>query len=97
MKRVTLLLILLALIALSGCISTNTEVVEGTGAITYLALEGGFYGIVADDGERYDPINLPSEFKEDGLRVKFKGKMRDDLYSFHMWGNLIELINIEKL
>ena len=26
-----------------------------------------------------------------------KGRERDDLYSFHMWGKLIELIYIEKL
>jgi inhibitor of cysteine peptidase len=69
----------------------------GTGTITYLNFEGGFYGIVADNGKHYDPINLPSEYEESGLRVVFIGKVREDLVSFHMWGELIELISIKKL
>jgi len=45
---------------------------------------------VADDSKHYEPINLPSEFEKDGLRVKFKGKIRDDLVSFYMWESLIK-------
>ena len=86
MRSITLALMLVFFIILSGCISKNNDIVEGTGTMTYLNFEGGFYGIVADDGEHYDPTNLPSEFKVDGLRVKFKGKIRDDLVSFRMWG-----------
>jgi len=84
-------------IALFGYMLMNKEIVVETGTITYLDFEGGFYGIVADDGEHYDPINLPSEFKEDGLRVMFIGKIREDLGSFHMWGKIIELTSIKKL
>jgi len=97
MKRVALALILFFLIALSGCMLVEENIVEGTGTMKYLDFEGGFYGIVADDGQHYDPINLPSEFEEDGLRVSFRGKIRDDLASIHMWEKLIELIYIEKL
>jgi len=100
MRSINLLVMLLCIIilsGLSGCILKDKDIVEGTGTMTYLSFEGGFYGIIADDGEHYDPINLPSEFEEDGLQVKFKGKIRDDLASFHMWGHLIELIYIKKL
>ena len=97
MRYITFLLILLFCFALSSCISVDTGIVKGTGTIVYLNFEGGFYGIIADNGEHYDPINLPSEFKKDGLRVRFKGRIRDDLKSFHMWGDIIELIEIKKL
>jgi len=98
MRTLNLLEVLLfCLIILSGCVSNDYDIVEGKGTIIYLDIECGFYGIIADDGEHYDPINLPSEFEVDSLRVKFKGKIRDDLFSFHMWGTLIELIYIKKL
>ena len=45
--------------------------IDGNGTIHYEDLEGGFYGIMADSGERYLPINLNDTFKIDGLRVKF--------------------------
>ena len=93
-------LVLILCVAWSGYTCGGVDTVEGTGAIRYLEVEGGFYGIVADDGTNYDPINLSSdfsEFQEDGLRVTFKGKIRDDLDSLHMWGTIIELTALEKL
>jgi len=72
------------------------NLIEGTGTITYIGVEGGFYGIVTNK-YHYDPINLSSKFKEDGLRVKFKAKIRKDLYSIHMWGIIIELTYVKKL
>ena len=43
---------------------------SGNGTIVRRS-RGGFYGIVADDGERYLPADLPQEFRADGLRVRF--------------------------
>ncbi|MDI6889237.1 MAG: hypothetical protein QMC78_06105 [Methanocellales archaeon] len=59
-------------------------------------LEGGFYGIISDDGEHYDPLNLGPEFQEDGLRVWFKAKISENQTSVHMWGTIVEIISIEK-
>ena len=85
--------ILLA-VGLTGCVN---DYVHGTGTIQYNDFEGGFYGIVGDDGEHYDPINLPSEFEEDGLQVEFTLKILENMSSFHMWGTVVEIIKIEKL
>jgi len=68
-----------------------------TGTIQYINLEGGFYGIVDDDGNKYDPVNLQNEFQEDGLRVKFSFKVLTDTASMHMWGTLIELTDIQEI
>lgn len=70
---------------------------DETGTVQYIGLEGGFYGIVDDDGNKYDPVNLPDEYKEDGLQVKFSFKVLTDTASTHMWGTLIELTDIQKI
>jgi inhibitor of cysteine peptidase len=96
------ILLLVLTLAWSGCIAVK-PVVEGTGTIVYNDFEGGFYGIVADffipgyPINHLDPIYLPQEFKEDGLRVCFKVRLRPDLVSFHMWGIIVEILEINRL
>lgn len=68
-----------------------------TGTVRYLNFEGGFYGIVADNGEKYDPVNLPKEYKKDGLRVMFRVKEKKGMMGFHMWGRIVEVVKIERL
>ena len=70
--------------------------VHGKGTVKYMGFEGGFYGIAGDDGKNYDPINMPQEFKVDGLRVQFTANLTD-YGSFHMWGYVVELFSIESL
>ena len=55
--------------------------------------EGGFYGIIGDECSHYDPINLPQEYKVEGLQVRFSGDILD-IPTFHMWGAVIELSDI---
>ena len=100
MKKIALCImtILLITIALTGgCIGDEDTIVDKTGTVQYIDLEGGFYGIVDDDGNKYDPVNLPDEYKEDGLRVKFSGCILKDQVSIHMWGTLIELTDIQEV
>ncbi|VAX34664.1 hypothetical protein MNBD_NITROSPIRAE03-1102, partial [hydrothermal vent metagenome] len=33
--------------------------------VKWIPLEGGFYGLVAKDGRRFLPLNLPPEFRHD--------------------------------
>lgn len=67
------------------------------GTVRYLDFEGGFYGLVADDGEKYDPVNLPKEYKKDGLRVKFQVTEKKGMVGVRMWGKIAEVVKIEKL
>ena len=87
--------LVLLIVGLSGCVESN--IVIGKGEIRYIDLEGGFYGIVSEDDEHYDPVNLPLDFEEDGLRVGFKLKILENQSSFHMWGTIVEIIEIRKL
>lgn len=71
--------------------------IQTKGTVKYLSFEGGFYGIVGDDGKHYDPLNLPPEFRVDALRVRFTAIVTDPVVSFHMWGCIVKLVSIERL
>lgn len=94
-----ILIILLSILFLSSCKNQYPvdAKIETTATINYISLEGGFYGIVTEDGKHLDPINLKDEYKQNGLKVKLTYKERTDLASFHMWGRLIEIIEIRRI
>jgi hypothetical protein len=93
----------LDVIAVAGDNSNKTgsdrarDDINVTGTVVHVDLEGGFWGIIGDDGKRYDVANLPKEFRKQGLRVRFAGKVRPDRVSFHMWGVIVEVVSIEKI
>lgn len=70
--------------------------IRQNGIVRYLSFEGGFFGIAGDDGMNYDPINMPQEFKVDGLRVRFTANFTDYI-SYHQWGYVVKLVSIERL
>ncbi|RKZ02381.1 MAG: hypothetical protein DRQ10_00100, partial [Candidatus Hydrothermota bacterium] len=72
------------------------EIISTNGTVRYIPLEGGFYGIETDKGEKYLPFNLPDEFKKDGLRVWFKAKPKEAA-TFHMWGKPVEILEIKSI
>lgn len=71
--------------------------VNSTGTVRYIDLEGGFYGIIGDDGESYLPGNLDEAYQKDGLRVTFTGMMDENASNFYMWGVPITLISVRVL
>ncbi|HEX7319322.1 MAG TPA: hypothetical protein VF399_03060 [bacterium] len=79
-----------------ACHKLPPGAVQGTGTVKLLGLEGGFYGIVGDDGNNYDPLNLSDDFKIDGLKVQFVVRPAENQVSFHMWGKIVEVISIKK-
>jgi hypothetical protein len=95
-----LLLAFLGLLLIGFCsqsITRDSEIVSANGTIKYSNLEGGFYYIAGDDRRNYDPINLGAEFKQDGLRVRFRARVRTDMASVHMFGEIVEILEIGKL
>ena len=91
---ITIVLLSTIAVASAGC-GSRTEI-SGTGTVQFVTLEGGFYGIVGDDGHYYDPTNLSQELQEDGTRVRFTAERRD-VASAHMWGQVVELVEIERI
>ena len=71
------------------------DAVEILGIVTYQDLEGGFYAIDGLDGTKYDPIHLPESYRKDGLKVRIRAQPRPELMSIRMYGDIIEIIDIE--
>ncbi len=74
----------------------SPQVVTGTGTVVFIDLEGGFYGIVADDGERYLPLDLPADYEKDGLRVRFSADVVNDTATIQQWGTPVKIVEIER-
>ena len=79
----------------AGAAPAQVELVF-TGTVRRVAVEGGFFGVVADDGRKFNPTKLSKEYRTDGLRVVVRGKARPDLRSFQMWGQIIQVTDIRK-
>ncbi len=99
MERAMLICIIVMLPLFASCFDWREEnqKVSGEGTICYIMLEGGFYGIVDENGRHYDPLNLPKDFRIDSLRVYFEGELRREIATFHMWGVPLYITHIEKL
>jgi hypothetical protein len=70
------------------------DVISFKGRVVYRNFEGGFWGIISDDGQRYDPLVLPEQFQIEGLRVAGKVRRRNVAH-FHMWGTIVELVELK--
>lgn len=67
-----------------------------TGTVRHLRIEGGLFVIDAEDGARYNPLNLPAAFRVDGKQIEAVGRRRDDAVSIGMVGPIVELIRIRE-
>jgi hypothetical protein len=72
------------------------RLITGTGTIRYLRFEGGFYGLISDDGTKYN-VNVPYEYRNDGVRVWFRLRKRRHQISNRMWGINAEIIEMRAL
>jgi hypothetical protein len=65
------------------------------GFIKYVELEGGFFGIMTEDGAKYFPDYLGPEFKQDGLDVRVQALPQEQILGIQMWGTPIKILKIE--
>jgi hypothetical protein len=70
---------------------------EITGKVVFVDLSGGFWGIEAEDGRQYCPVNgIPSRFRKKGLQVSASISPAQSTGIF-MWGEYVNLKDISKL
>lgn len=74
--------------------SRTEESITFSGTATYVDLEGGFWGLVADDGTRYLPLNLPADAAlHEGQRVTAT-VVPVDVATIQMWGTPVQVITL---
>ncbi|CUH94458.1 putative secreted protein [Propionispora sp. 2/2-37] len=88
--RLGLLVVLLLLVFTVPAFAVDAGI-RLTGKVTQVNIAGGFYGIMGDDGVKYQPTNLPHQYRKDGLVVSFTAVPREDLFTSIMWGKVIEV------
>ncbi len=76
-------------------INLNDGMIEWQqGRVQFLNLEGGFYGIITDSGNKILPLNLAKEFAQNGAVVRIKGKVKNVL-TIQQWGTPFTITEIE--
>jgi hypothetical protein len=106
--RVALATVLLVVGMAIGCAhsaSPSPDLVRTNGTVAYMTFEGGFWAIIGDPpsatqshGATYDPLDtLPPDFRHQGLRVWFEGRIRHDMAGIHQSGLIVEILKIRRL
>ncbi|PIN81208.1 hypothetical protein COV13_02055, partial [Candidatus Woesearchaeota archaeon CG10_big_fil_rev_8_21_14_0_10_32_9] len=72
----------------------TSQLISGKGTVHFVDVEGGCWQIKGDDGVNYEPTNLKSQFKQEGLKVDFEGTLNNNVGSTCMVGKLIDLESI---
>lgn len=70
-------------------------VIQFEGKVKYIPLEGGFWGLIANDGKKYNPVTLPKQFHVEDLPVRVKAELMHGMVGIHMWGQIIRVTEIE--
>ncbi len=79
---------LVALFVVAGLAAQGEDLKDATGAILEVNAKNGWYAIVPDGGRgtRYAPDRLSDEFKKNGLRVIFSGRVGRIEPNAKTWG-----------
>ena len=71
------------------------------GTIHYMNLEGGFFGIVTDKGEKLLPFGLEKKYFVEGTVIMFSGNHEKGMMTIQQWGtpfriDQVQLISLGK-
>lgn len=66
------------------------------GVVERVELEGGFFGIITETGEKLLPVHLPEKFKKSGLTVRLRYRELNNVMTARMWGKSVMILEIEE-
>jgi hypothetical protein len=72
------------------------DAVSLTGTIHRVAAEGGVYVIRTEGGQQFRLVELPEEFRQEGLGVRLDGLLHDDVLTKDMAGQAVDIVEIRK-
>lgn len=67
------------------------------GQVNRIALLDGFWGIVAKDGTEYRAVNMPQQYKEEGVSIECLAEKLEDVSDMYMWGTIIRIISFKTI
>lgn len=67
------------------------------GQILHQQMEGGFYGFIAENGDKYMPTGLQKKFRKNGLIVELKVELMPDTITTQQFGEVIKILEIKVL
>ncbi|MFQ5529233.1 MAG: hypothetical protein ACE5FP_02700 [Gemmatimonadota bacterium] len=85
---------LAAALAVSCSSVAEPDPIEVAATVQFVAVEGGCWSLVTDNGTRYEPVNLDPSFQSDGLKVDVTLRPRTDLASICQVGEIVEVESI---
>lgn len=87
---------LAVLLLTSGCqIPDSGESLSAEGTVRHLEIEGGCW-VIETKGDTYEPLNLPTDLREDGLEVRFEAEVLRSVATVCQVGPVIEVREIER-
>ena len=72
------------------------DAVSLTGTIHHVDAEGGVYVIRTEGGKQYRLVELPEDFRHEGLGVRLEGLLHDDVLTKDMAGQAVDIVEIQK-
>jgi len=74
----------------------SASIIQITGTVHHLELEGGLYVIRDAEGATFNPTNLPEAFRVEGKAIEAEAQRKEDLVSIGMVGPIVELSRIRE-
>jgi hypothetical protein len=70
--------------------------IQIVGTVEYVDIGTGAWAIATDTDQQYEILQpAPSELLQDGLKVSVTAKIRDDVMSMAMVGDIIEVLDFQ--
>lgn len=66
-----------------------------TGQVLYQDFEGGFYGFIAKNGDKYQPIGLGKAYRQHGLVIQIEAHEMPDMASTQQFGKIIKVLSVK--
>lgn len=66
------------------------------GKVVYQNIGTGFWGIIDESGNQWEPVNMPNQIKYEGKEVQVVAKETHE-DSMNMWGKTVKIISFSTM
>jgi len=84
------------LLSMAGCnhASPSQSTTQMDATVHYFYVAEGFWALRGDDGQAYDPLTFPPDFRKEGLRVHAVFDVLEDRGGTHQVGPIIDIVEL---